>query len=161
MADWMTQSELQDAIQTGRLEFGDLLNSIPEDKMEDPLLENGWSVKDTIMHIVAWEQRLIGWLNAVAQGDQPTLPAPGYTWDQMDELNEQTVIQQRHRSLQDILASFHASLSLIFLALDRYDDKTLNSQYLGEESVLWRYFAENTYEHYQEHGDEIRAALKS
>jgi hypothetical protein len=161
MADWMTKPELQDAIQTGRLAFDELLNTIPEDTMEDPLLENGWSVKDTLMHIVAWEQRLIGWLNAVAQGDQPTLPAPGYTWDQMDELNEQTVIQQRHRSLQDILASFRASLSLIFMALDRYDDETLNSQYLGEESVLWRYFAENTYEHYEEHGEEIRAALKS
>ena len=161
MADWMTKPELQDAIQTGRLAFDELLNTIPEDTMEDPLLENGWSVKDTLMHIVAWEQRLIGWLNAVAQGDQPTLPAPGYTWDQMDELNAQTVIQQRHRSLQDILASFRASLSLIFMALDRYDDETLNSQYLGEESVLWRYFAENTYEHYEEHGEEIRAALKS
>jgi hypothetical protein len=161
MADWMTKPELLDAIQTGRLEFDNLLNTIPEDKMEDPLLDNGWSVKDTIMHIVAWEQRLIGWLNAVAQGDQPALPAPGYIWDQMDDLNQQTYLQQRHRNLQDILASYRGSLNLIFLALDRFDDETLNSQYLGEESALWRYFAENTYEHYQEHGEEIRAALEN
>ena len=161
MADRMTKVDLQDAIQSGRLEFDTLLNSIPKDKLEDPLLDNGWSVKDTIMHIVSWEQRLIGWVNAAAQGDEPVLPAPGYTWDQMDELNEQTYLQQKHRGLQDILASFHASLNLIFLALERFDDETLNSKYLGEDSLLWRYFAENTYEHYEEHGEEIRAALKT
>lgn len=161
MADWMTKSELQDAIQNGRLEFSELLSAIPEDRLEDPLLENGWSVKDTLMHIVAWEQRLIGWVNAAAQGDRPALPAPGYTWEQMDELNERTYLQQKHRGLNDIMASFRGSLNLIFLALDRFDDETLNSKYLGEETLLWRYFAENTYEHYQEHGEEIRAALMS
>jgi hypothetical protein len=161
MADWMTKTDLQDAIQSGRLAFDNLLDTIPEDRMEEPLLDNGWSAKDTIMHLVAWEQRLIGWVNAAAQGDEPALPAPGYTWEQMDELNEQTYLQQKHRSLDDILASFHASLNLIFLALDRFDDDTLNSKYLGEDSLLWRYFAENTYEHYEEHGEEIRAALGS
>lgn len=161
MADWMTKADLQEAIQAGRLAFDDLLASIPEAERETPLLDNGWSVKDIVMHIVSWEQRLIGWVNAAAQGDEPQMPAEGYTWDQMDELNERVYNQQKHRSLSDVMASFHGSLNLIYLALDPFDDEDLNSAYLGDDAPLWRHFEDNTYGHYGEHGDEIRTARAS
>ena len=160
MADHLTVDELQEQIQRTRLELDVILEDLSNEQLEQTVLDNGWSIKETIMHIVSWEQRLLGWLNTAAEGDTPQIPAPGYRWDEIDELNQQTVEQQAHRSTDDVIATFHTSLNLLFMALERYDDQTLNSHYFEtEDTTLATIFAENTYLHYQEHTAQIEAAL--
>jgi hypothetical protein len=157
----ITKATLQDAIQAGRLGLDELLEQIPRGLMLEPILDNGWSIKDVIAHITAWEQRLLGWLATAANGDTPQIPAKGYTWDDVDRLNEERRAQTLSSSLEDTLASYRASMSLLYAALDRLSDDDLNSYYFpDQEGMLWQYFAANTYEHYIEHGAVIRTWLK-
>ena len=52
-------------------------------------------------------------------------------------------------------------MSLLFAALDRLTEQEINSEYFeGEDGMLWQYFAANTYEHYIEHGANLRTWLK-
>jgi hypothetical protein len=160
MGKYMTKAALIEAIQEGRLDFDRLLSRIEKDEMAEAVLANGWTVAEVIAHIVVWDQRLLGWLAAAAHGDDPTIPAPGTTWDDIDRLNEENRIAQQGRPIDDTLADYHASLTLIFRALEQFDDETLNSQYFPTEpEPLWKFFAANTYDHYAEHTEDIAAWL--
>ncbi len=162
MAEYITKAQLQDAIQEGRLDFDRLLNRFEKDEMPEVVLANGWTVADVIAHIVVWDQRLLGWLAATAHGDNPSLPAPGYSWGDIDQLNEESRIAQQGRPIDDLLADYNASLTLIFHALEQFDDEALNSQYFASENLpLWKFFAANTCDHYAEHSGDIAAWLEA
>ena len=159
---WITKAELMERIQASRLELDGLLGQLSEYQMIEPVFADGWSAKDVVAHITAWEQRLLSWLAMAGRGETPQIPAPGYTWDDMDLLNEQTYYEYRHYSLEAVMASYRASLGLMFAALERLTDDDLNAAYFGPAgtAALWKYFAGCTYEHYVEHGEAIRAWLE-
>ncbi len=158
---WITKAELMDRIQASRLALDRLLGQLSEYQMTEPVFAGGWSAKDVVAHITAWEQRLLGWLATAGRGEAPQIPAPGYTWDDMDQLNEQAYHEYRPYSLESVMASYRASLGLMFAVLEQLTDDDLNAAYFGPGTVaLWKYFAGCTYEHYAEHGEAIRAWLE-
>lgn len=158
-SDWVTRADLQDAIQAGRLRLDSLLNKISDEDKLKPVLDEGWSIKDTLAHVFTWEQRLLGWLAAATTtGGTPQIPAPGYSWDNINELNQITFEQKKRMTLSEVEESYQASMGLLYAALDRLSDEDLNSRYFEtEEEALWQFFAANTYLHYEEHGEAIRA----
>ena len=119
-----TRDDIQVAIQEERLKFDRLIEDLSEEDLTAPLLDNGWSIKDLLLHIVGWEQRLLGWITTASQGDIPQIPAPGYDWDDVDELNVQNYEQHAHRSVEDAIATYHATQSLLFMALEQLDDRS-------------------------------------
>lgn len=156
----MSKSDLQEEIQAGRLLLDGILQRVDHARMLDPVLEGGRSVKDVIAHVTAWEQRLLGWLATAATGETPQLPAPGYTWAELDEVNALSYERLKDQPLDATLASYSASLALIFAALAHLSEEDLNRQYFETESEsLWQFFAANTYWHYREHAEEIAAWL--
>jgi hypothetical protein len=58
----------------------------------------GWSAKDQVAHLAEWERMLFGWYDAGLRGENPPVPAEGYTWATEDALNR--VIYERHRDDQ-------------------------------------------------------------
>lgn len=58
----------------------------------------GWSAKDFVVHLAQWERMLFGWYDAGARGENPAIPAEGYTWATEHELNR--AIYERHRDDQ-------------------------------------------------------------
>jgi hypothetical protein len=58
----------------------------------------GWSAKDFVVHLAEWERMLFGWYDAGARGENPAVPAEGYTWATEHELNQ--AIYERHRDDQ-------------------------------------------------------------
>ncbi len=162
MDEWVSRAEMMERIQVGRLELDALLEAMSDHQLREPCCENGWSAKDVVAHITSWEQRLLGWMAAAARGEPVEVPAPGYTWDDMDLLNEQSYLEYREQSLESVLAGYRASLGLVFAALERLTDEDLNAPYLGESfGPLWRWFAENTYLHYADHAGQVRAWIEA
>ncbi len=47
----------------------------------------GWAAKDFVAHLAEWERLLFGWYESGLRGEKPELPAKGYTWRTMDDLN--------------------------------------------------------------------------
>ena len=66
----------------------------------------GWSAKDHVAHLAEWERMLFGWYDAGARGENPAVPAQGYTWATEHELNQ--VIYERYRDdqLEHVLADW-------------------------------------------------------
>ena len=77
----------------------------------------GWSAKDFVVHLAEWERLFFGWYEAGLRGENPPVPAEGYTWGTEAELNQ--VIYDRHRDdqLEHVLADWRdMSRRLISLA---------------------------------------------
>jgi hypothetical protein len=66
----------------------------------------GWSAKDHVAHLAEWERLFFGWYDAGVRGDDPPVPAEGYTWATVDALNR--AIYERHRDdqLEHVLADW-------------------------------------------------------
>ena len=77
----------------------------------------GRSAKDHVAHLAEWERLLIFWYDAGIRGENPPVPAPGYTWATIDALNKEIYDRHRDDQLEHVLADWQAtSRQLIALA---------------------------------------------
>lgn len=83
----------------------------------------GDRVADVFAHLYGWHQLLLGWLKAEDEGVTPAFPAPGYSWEQLSELNGALISDQAHldySQLRDLLHHSHRDVCEALLA--RNDD---------------------------------------
>ena len=98
----MDKAKVLETIQTERARLDGLLAQLSAEQMCQAALENQWSVKDVLAHIATWEHRCAGWIQSGLRGERPDKPEKGYTWVEIDKLNEKTYLENRDRSLDDV-----------------------------------------------------------
>jgi hypothetical protein len=85
-----------------------LLAGLSTAQITHPALANGLSVKDTIAHLAAWQQRTIARLEAALQGHAPQFPQWPVALDEeesseaVDRANAWILETQRHRTWADV-----------------------------------------------------------
>lgn len=125
-----------------------------------PLRDDGWSAKDIAGHVAVWERRLAHDIQVSLRGETPERPEPGYTWDQMDELNIRDMLASRALSTAEALADAQAAFTETRALVAALSEETLFTPGLfawteGERLALWvRY---DMWEHYQEHTVDLLA----
>lgn len=67
------------------------------------------NVRDVVAHLHAWHILLERWSSDGAAGGMPSIPAEGYTWRELDALNEELRRQWQETSLPELLALLRAS----------------------------------------------------
>ncbi len=124
----------------------------------------GWSVKDNLAHLTAWEQFMLG---CYLQG-RPAHEAMGMdeaTFRAADEdgLNDITYRRNRDRPVADVVADWRRSHRALvdYLWSVPFDGlmKPLDPDDPEKRPVIG-WVIGNTYEHYQEHGANIRALIQ-
>jgi hypothetical protein len=114
----------------------------------------GWSIKDHLMHLVAWEEILLGKLAGVPEYVTLGLEEEVASTIKLDELNN--LFYQRHRDipLPTVLESFATIHQKVLAALSRLSDEDLAMpcQPNDPKSPTWvDEIRWNTSEHYREH----------
>ncbi|HEX7492030.1 MAG TPA: ClbS/DfsB family four-helix bundle protein [Candidatus Limnocylindrales bacterium] len=66
----------------------------------------GWSAKDHVAHLAEWERLLFGWYDAGLRGEDPPVPAAGYTWATLHDLNQRIYERHRDDQLEHVLADW-------------------------------------------------------
>ena len=94
MAQPRTKAQLLTATEKERDALQVLLSRLSPEDMVRPGAY-GWSAKDHVAHLSEWERMLFGWYEAGWRGEEPGVPAEGYTWASMDALNQR--LFERHR----------------------------------------------------------------
>ncbi|HEY6406444.1 MAG TPA: DinB family protein [Ktedonobacteraceae bacterium] len=158
----MNKVELLATIQSDRAQLDDLLATISAEQMCLATLENAWSIKDVLAHIATWERKCVGWIQAGLRGERPDIPEAGNTWEEVDRFNEKTFLQNRDRALDDVQTQYHQSYQEILAQVRALteDDITRPGHFSWTNGrTLVPYIAANTYEHYQEHIEQIRKLL--
>lgn len=147
--EYVTKEELLEKIRNSYDVFSTLLSSLNEAQLTEPGVNDGWSVKDNIAHLSAWQRRQMVYNEAVYKGVESGNPTPGMS---LDEINEMYYRQNKDRSLAEVLAEFHESVRQFRESIEALTDEQLNAPvpWLDNRSLI-AYIASNSYEHYKEH----------
>lgn len=158
MSEQMTKARLLEEIRMERERLEAVLAGMDEEQMLLPGVNGRWSVKDILAHIVVWEERMIRWL-----GETPQMLPPGMTWDDIDQMNEQTYLEHRDWPLAEVLSAFRASYPQAVRAVEAVPEADLieagRFAWFGSDP-LWHLVAANTSWHYAQHAKAIRAWLE-
>jgi len=157
----MSRSKLCELIESGYTLFLTLLAELDNAQMTEAGVIGKWAVKDILAHILIHEQRMIQWMTQRLHGEHSVLPQPyAMPDDELDILNEQIYLENQHRSLDDILRDLHrmhaGALRLVETANEEAILDPRRFQLQGGEP-LWEAIAANTFWHYEEHSQDIRA----
>ena len=160
----MDKTELLAMIQSDREQLDGILATLSAEQMCQATLEHDWSVKDVLAHIAAWERRCVGWIQAGFRSEKPDKPEAGYIQEDINKLNEKTFQENRNRSLDDVQSDYRQSYQQILAQVHALseDDITNPQRFTWTKGrTLVPYIAANTYEHYQEHIEQIQRWLEN
>jgi len=156
----MNKSQLVEDIQNGYTLFKELLSEFSEQQMTQSGVIEKWSIKDTVIHIVVHEQRMIQWITQRLHGEPLALPQPyAMPDDELDKLNEHIYQENRNRALDEVihdLDATHAEALTLVEAAAEADILEPGRFHLQGGEPLWEAIAANTFWHYEEHGQDIR-----
>ena len=155
-----TKQEILRLIQDERSRLETVIGKLSKAQMIKPGIEGERSVKDILVHIATWEQKMTRWINETYAGIVPQRPAPGMTWDDLDQLNEQIYLENKGKELSEILAGSDTAYEQALKAVQEMTDQDL---FDGERfpwrngDPMWHMVAANTWWHYKEHREQIEA----
>lgn len=135
-----------------------LLNQVDPALMEQPGADGEMSIKDMIAHISWYERQMVNVMESRNFVQSPL-------WDEpLDKRNKMIMDQNHARPLEDVLAEsqlvHQALLANLqnFSTEDLFDPRRING--MPEDWIPWQVVASNTYEHYQEHAQDLKAWLE-
>ncbi len=154
MEDRMTKSKLVDLIMSERKKLEDCLAQVSAEDKTMPGVENGWSVKDVMAHISAWEGKMRLWLEQITTGVTPDRPPPGEPWPNLDQLNQQIYDENRDKSLavveDEFVNSYQETLRLVNSMPEEDLIDPQRYKWSGADP-LYYLVGGNTFWHYEEH----------
>ena len=135
-----TPTAIIEKIEQGYTQLVRLYRSVPVTRLIEPMLSNGWSVKDTLAHIAAWEWRCASLLSESHQTDIPLKAMPD-----VDALNREVQQERQAWNWAEVEADFRQAHEALLGAIRELPLKRLN------HPIVQRTIAEETWEHYAEH----------
>lgn len=156
----MDRAELIKQIHDGRAELEAALALFDESDMNEPLLPNGWSVKDVIAHIGFWEGRIVSLYGILSAGD---VPKDTVTAETLDELNARVFEENQLLPLGIVrLNEQEAYQALLNVAETAPEDDLYNAERFAwtKGTPFYQFIVENTYAHYADHLPDLRTAAR-
>jgi hypothetical protein len=117
-----------------------LYRSVPVTRVLEHSLPNGWSVKDILAHIAAWEWRCAHLLEASHHTDGPLQANPDVA-----ALNQEIYEERKEWSWEEVEYDFRAAHQALLEAIRQLPLGRL------ENKAVWEAIAGETWEHYAEH----------
>ena len=159
-----SKSELLAEMRKEREALQQFLSALSPEQMTCPGAIGTWSVQDVLAHLIEWEQMVLGWHAAGLRGEIPHLPAEGFTWGQLPQLNQRIWEKHRDRALEDIQKQFRCSneqVLAIVEGLSEQDLFTAGRFAWAKKNALAAYVASCTSSHYRWARAEMRKGLKA
>ncbi len=163
------KADLLARIQQSRLALEATLDRLSEAQLTTPGPDGGWSVKDHLAHITAWEQGIVALLHGRRRWAAMGLDEAAIRGADEDAINAMLYEQAKDRPLDEALAAFHDSYRQMLVTVDGLTDADLFRTYThyapdepGEDSgdPIIGWIIGNTYEHYDDHHRWIAALLE-
>ena len=124
----------------------------PRQMTRPGVTRGGWSVKDVLAHLVAWQQLNLDWYEAGLRGEKPPIPAAGYTLRDLPRFNQMLYRKHRRRSLKAIRADYAAYHERVVRLIEDLPDADLVTlrrfAWTGPSWTLSDYLRASTAAHY-------------
>lgn len=167
-----TKSELMAHIERDRAALIDLLDGLTLEQRTQIKDVNGWSVKDHLAHIAAWERSVIAFLTGRPRHEALGISEDVYILDlvsgEVDVANGAIFQQTKNKSLEEIQSDFEAVHDELMKLVAPLDDAALQLPYIhylpdepgdGEGPPAINVIYGNTAHHFREHYAWIEALV--
>jgi len=155
---YMTGSDLIARAKQDRAEFASLWADLSEEQMiQHPGVQEDWSVKDLMVHIVWWENYMIERIgNIVAGTDKPVK-------SDLDQTNAKVFEDNKDRTLEDVTSEFDSNLQRVETLISGLTDEQINNPdavaYGGRQ--LLKFLISDTFGHYGKHRPDLERYVQS
>lgn len=133
----MGQEQIASAAADGLARLLAVTDAHPGEGLGDAYL--GRSTTDVLAHVHAWHGLFKGWMEAHSGGDSVPYPAEGYSWKELDALNEalyKAHAGRPYEAVKDALLESHqAVLSLVAAIPESELVERSRHDWLGDESL--------------------------
>ena len=157
-----TKEGLLRRIELERAALEESVEGLDEAQMRAPVFDGGWSVKDTLAHITAWEQLMIEMVAHRMRDERLDLGVSGDDW--VDQLNARFYEENRDRSLAEVREQFRRSGEEAYQTAASLSEEELFDPELypwRDGSPIFTLVAANTCWHYQDHRETIERWLET
>lgn len=156
------RAELLERIRSSRAALEATISPLSEAQLTSPGPGGGWSVRDHLAHIAAWERFLLALIHGTPRNEAMDMDEASYKAADTDGINEWVYRRNRDRPLPEVLDGFYNSHQQVMAALDGMAEADLLelAPYAHDpDDPTDEWVACNTYEHYMEHQVWIQALL--
>ncbi|HMQ46445.1 MAG TPA: ClbS/DfsB family four-helix bundle protein [Saprospiraceae bacterium] len=104
-----------------------LVDAFPPSAQEAPFPEGtlNRNIRDVLAHLHHWHLLFLDWYEVGMDARKPIMPAPGYTWKTLPELNRAIWNQYQYTPLQEVKLLLHASFQKLRSIIERHSDEEL------------------------------------
>ena len=155
---YMSGDDLLDRAIAERQALAALWRGLSDEEMtRRPGPQADWSVKDVIAHITWWEQSMANWVSRALTGEMLTRR------ETPDEINARVYEDNRDLPLATALETFDKSFPTVESLLMRITDDEINDAEVCNirDMPLLYFLVGNTFAHYADHVDDLRAYVDS
>jgi hypothetical protein len=165
-----SKAELLERMREGRAAWDALIAQAPESATTEPLLSDGWSVKDLVAHVAAYENWTAAQLRAANEGRLPTnlelynveeLPPDSADWD-LDRQNAAIYARYQATPRAEVQTFAQCAYADLISALEAVPEDDLGrtdaQEWLGG-TALFHLIPGQSYAHYNQHVDDLRAIV--
>ena len=155
----MNKDALLDLIHAGRSRWESALAQLTPEQMTAPVLFDGWSVKDLVAHVGAWERTAAAVFAALLSGQ-----APDFEIDEiaLDAFNARFFAEHHDQSLGEVMAGEQAAYRSFRDLVESASEADLfdpNRFPWMQGAPFAEWVGANTFEHYDEHLADMSARL--
>lgn len=130
------------------------IEAVPEDELETPGVVEEWSVKDLLGHITFWAEKAADDLDLLASGKAGEIETPGGE-EGVAKWNKRESDARKGVSLDEIKKGWLAAHERARKALEGVTAEQMDTEVA--DWAQWKRYAGDTYLHYREHTEQIRA----
>lgn len=148
-----SKAELIELSQANYKKLIDLVDSFSEDDVsrEFPKGTLNRNIKDVLAHLHEWHLMMLNWYTVGMQGSKPDMPAKGFTWRTLPDLNRQIWEKYKALNLSEARERLQDSYQNIQKLILNHTDEELfekkRYKWTGSTS-LGAYLISNTSSHY-------------
>ena len=163
-----SKHELLERMREGREVWDGLIAQVPESAITEPALPGGWSVKDLMAHVAAYENWTAAQIRAASEGREPTnLELYGMEdvsedpegWD-LDRLNATIYDRYVATPIIDVRRLAERAFAELVAAVQAVSDQDIAAPdaqaWTGGETLL-QLVPGQSYAHYEHHLDDLRS----
>jgi hypothetical protein len=163
-----SKTELLERMRAGREEWDALIAQIPDSVRTEPALAGGWSVKDLIAHVAAFENWTAAQVRAANEGRAPTdrelygveeITVDPKGWD-LDRENAAIHARYKETPLSEVMTFSSQAFAGLVAAVEAVADEDFaraGAQAWTNETTLLEIIPGQCYAHYEQHADDLRS----
>ncbi|MEO1021072.1 MAG: ClbS/DfsB family four-helix bundle protein [Bacteroidota bacterium] len=121
------------------------------------------NIRDVVYHLHVWHSMVHNWHEVGSRGEQPDIPAKGYNWRMIPELNRVIFEEGKQRSYQEAMDALDASHKKSIAIIESHSNEELFTRGLYPwtgNNALGAYFVSCASSHYDWATKLIRKGMK-